>query len=111
VVATAWLPLSRHGRGVHQIFFLPPWGVPPPHPVGTDSASKVKPDKHTATDVCTTALPDTAALPSARPSGTRQRNVLGKGGPSAKFSFAEGWALGKFWPSAKVAGVTAATCH
>jgi hypothetical protein len=65
-------------------------------------------------------------------SGTRQRKylrvpdpeALGKEMPSAKqplpnarhsakvdrrqiFFFAEGWELGKFWPSAKVAGVTA----
>jgi hypothetical protein len=57
-------------------------------------------------------------LPSARPRSTRQRNALGKaafaecqalgkGGPSANFFFAEGWELGKFCPSAKVAGVTA----
>jgi hypothetical protein len=62
------------------------------------------------------------SLPSVRPSGTRQRNALGKaafaecralgkGVPSAKFSFAKGQELGKFWPSAKVAGVTTATCR
>jgi hypothetical protein len=42
-----------------------------------------------------------------RQSSLSECQALGKGGPSTNFFFAEGWELGKFWPSAKVAGVTA----
>ena len=51
--------------------------------------------------------PDTAALDKDRPSANMPlpRAAVGKK------IFAECWALGKIWPSAKVAGVTAATCR